>query len=200
MEETAVWTRWFGPTLRWTVVGSHRFSNAFVDLVGPSRAANATPFCTDQRLYEVVRADRGRPDAKIDHVPGCADTTSTNTSGIAAAVAAAAGAEVALVFVGLSPCGDKAIPTCNEGESHDRNHGLDDEGALGLPGAQQRLVAGGVGLFLRHKQAVALHRPAVEGGVALDRGLRCVVGRAGSSRRWRPPTRATSWCWSTAAH
>ena len=70
---------------------------------------------------------------------GVPDTATNETSGIAAAAAAAKAADVAIVFVGLTPCNGWGKQVCNEGESHDRNEHLSYQG-IGLPGAQQALV------------------------------------------------------------
>ena len=124
------------PPMRVAMIGPH--ANATDALLSIYHGDNHVV----QQHSPLQAAQRAWPEATITHVAGCADTTSQDTAGIAAAAAAASSADVALVFVGLSPCGDNKIPTCNEGESHDRNHNLGgaDEGALGRPGAQQQLV------------------------------------------------------------
>ena len=65
--------------------------------------------------------------AQVSVVPGLNNTVGRpwDASGVAAAAAAAKAADIALVFVGLTPCQGKLAgpwyaPTCNEGESHDR--------------------------------------------------------------------------------
>lgn len=86
--------------------------------------------------------------AEITVAPGLNDTVNTtlDMTGINNAAAAAQSADVAVVCVGLSPCGGQFksgpwyMPTCNEGESHDRNEHLPTEGSLELPGSQQALV------------------------------------------------------------
>eukprot|EP01043_Picozoa_sp_COSAG02_P027496 COSAG02_NODE_1626_length_11587_cov_49.302577_7_plen_337_part_00 len=65
------------------------------------------------------------PSATITHVAGVNDTATINTSGIPAAVAAAKAADVAIVFIGLTPCNGWSKQVCNEGESHDRNEHYD---------------------------------------------------------------------------
>ncbi len=65
----------------------------------------------------------------VDHVPGCT-LTGDDTSGLPAAVAAARGADVALVVVGER---SGLTPECTTGESRDR---VD----LDLPGVQQQLL------------------------------------------------------------
>lgn len=65
------------------------------------------------------------PSATITHVPGVNDTATVDTSGIPAAAAAAKAADVAIVFVGLTPCNGWTSQVCNEGESHDRNEHFD---------------------------------------------------------------------------
>ena len=65
------------------------------------------------------------PSATITHVAGVNDTATINTSGIPAAVAAAKDADIAIVFVGLTPCNGWSAQICNEGESHDRNEHYD---------------------------------------------------------------------------
>ena len=61
------------------------------------------------------------PLLETHYAQGVRDTASNDTSGIEEAAAVAAGADVAVVFVGLSPCnGWRRGDPCNEGESHDR--------------------------------------------------------------------------------
>ncbi|MCB0073498.1 MAG: glycoside hydrolase family 3 C-terminal domain-containing protein [Caldilineaceae bacterium] len=69
------------------------------------------------------------PATEVRYAQGC-DVNSTDTGGFAAAVAAAQGADVAVVVVG-----DKAglVPDCTSGEFRDSAH-------LTLPGVQQELV------------------------------------------------------------
>lgn len=85
--------------------------------------------------------------ADITVVPGLNNTVGRpwDAEGVAAAAAAAKAADIAIVFVGLTPCqgslmGPWYAPTCNEGESHDRNEHTPQLGSLELPGAQQALV------------------------------------------------------------
>ena len=80
------------------------------------------------------------PGMQIVHAEGVNDTTRNDQSGFAEAVAAARAADVAVVFVGLTPCNGWGPTPCNEGESHDRNEHLDSAGDIGLPGSQQALV------------------------------------------------------------
>jgi len=70
------------------------------------------------------------PDVTITHELGCADT-GDDTSGIAAAVAAAEAAEVAIVFVGAR---SGLVPSSTVGEARDAT-------SLDLPGVQRDLVA-----------------------------------------------------------
>ncbi len=70
------------------------------------------------------------PDATITHTPGC-EADGTATGGIAAAVAAAASADVAILFVGAK---SGLVPECTVGEARDATD-------LDLPGVQRQLVA-----------------------------------------------------------
>jgi beta-D-xylosidase 4 len=88
----------------------------------------------------LMAAKQRWPTAQIVHAEGVNDTTRNDTSGFAAAVAAAKAAELAVVFVGLTPCNGWGPTPCNEGESHDRNEHLASAGQLELPGSQQALV------------------------------------------------------------
>ena len=99
-----------------------------------------------------ARATASRADAALRKWAGKADVTVVpglnNTVGrsYAAAAAAAKAADIAIVVVGLTPCGGHARSgpwfdlECNEGESHDRNEHTPDLGSLELPGSQQALV------------------------------------------------------------
>lgn len=78
--------------------------------------------------------------ATITHVAGVPDTATVDLTGIPAAAAAAKAAEIAIVFVGLTPCNGWGKQVCNEGESHDRNEHFDSANKLELPGSQQALV------------------------------------------------------------
>ena len=80
------------------------------------------------------------PSATITHVAGVNDTGTVATGGIPAAIAAAKAADLAVVFVGLTPCNGWGKQICNEGESHDRNEHFASSGELQLPGSQQALV------------------------------------------------------------
>ena len=62
---------------------------------------------------------------QVTHVAGVNDTATIDTGGIPAAAAAAKDADVAVVFVGLTPCNGWSKQVCNEGESHDRNEHYD---------------------------------------------------------------------------
>lgn len=73
--------------------------------------------------------------ATVADAPGCFDVVCSNSSGIAAATAAAKAAELTVVFVGL----DSTV----EGEGHDRAETTCDGASrprLGLPGCQEQLV------------------------------------------------------------
>ncbi len=70
------------------------------------------------------------PGATITHERGC-DDSGTDTSGIPAAVEAAAAADLAIVLVGAK---SGLIPECTVGEARDATD-------LGLPGVQSQLVA-----------------------------------------------------------
>ena len=70
------------------------------------------------------------PGTTITHEPGCADT-GHDRSGLPAAVAAAAAADVAVVFVGAR---SGLVPSATVGEARDATD-------LGLPGVQSELVA-----------------------------------------------------------
>ena len=79
-------------------------------------------------LLEGIRS-RAAPGARVAYARGC-DVSGDDASGIEEAVAAARGAEVAIVAVG----GRSGLSDgCTSGEFHDRAE-------LGLPGLQQRLV------------------------------------------------------------
>jgi beta-glucosidase len=69
------------------------------------------------------------PDARVVHAAGC-EISGNDTSGIDSAVAAARGADVALVFVGGR---SGLVPACTVGEARDATD-------LGLTGVQQQLV------------------------------------------------------------
>jgi len=70
------------------------------------------------------------PGTDVVHAHGC-EVTGSDASGIAAAVEAAAGADVAIVFVGAK---SGLVPDCTVGEARDATD-------LDLPGVQPRLVA-----------------------------------------------------------
>lgn len=68
----------------------------------------------------------------VDYAPGVPTADSNDTSGVAAALAASASADVTLAFLGL----DQAL----EREGLDRDY-------LGLPPAQETLLQGGSSAF-----------------------------------------------------
>ena len=79
--------------------------------------------------YANVTDSKGRP-VVLNVIPGCYDARCTNDTGIVAAVAAAAAADVVMVAVG--------IDGTFEGENND---GRALSGDIGLPGLQQELVS-----------------------------------------------------------
>ena len=100
---------------------------------GPNPLADShTPLLALQRA---AAAAPGGPVA-VRSAVGCVDGAPCNdTSGFAAAVAAAQGARVALVFCGLAPSnGGGAVPGKSEGEELDRVN-------ITLPGHQEDLIA-----------------------------------------------------------
>ena len=86
-------------------------------------------------------------NASATVVPGCRDVSCTDSSGIAAAVAAAAQADVVLVALGLSSDGD--VMDRFEGENNDRRA---LSGDIRLPGHQEELAL---------KAAAAAKRPII---------------------------------------
>ena len=116
-----------------------------VAVVGPLANASQTylgnysPINTlvnNQSLLAAVQR-RGVADGfSVAYAPGCAGVACPNSSGFGDAVAAAAGADVALVVLGLcsdSCPGGAADAAVREGEGHDRT-------SLELPGLQTALA------------------------------------------------------------
>jgi beta-glucosidase len=87
------------------------------------------PFFTDH-VTPLAGLRAALPDSDITHQLGCSDA-GDDTSGIAAAVAAAEAADVAIVFVGAR---SGLVPTATVGEARDATD-------LDLPGVQSELVA-----------------------------------------------------------
>jgi len=100
---------------------------------GPNDPLNFTlPGCDIQSPYDAMCKAFNGTQVKVVTAPGC--TVNVNdSSGIPAAVAAAAGADLIVLTVGLDTC--QVGQFCSEGEANDRL------GSLDLPGAQPALVA-----------------------------------------------------------
>ena len=96
------------------------------DLQSPPALSNQIKLTTDALAQAVEAANAG---GSVVYAQGCA-VNSTDKSGFAAATAAAAGADVVVLFLGI----DETI----EAESHDRM-------GIGLPGVQHDLAAGARG-------------------------------------------------------
>ena len=98
---------------------------------GPGGHLTADPRCHVVTVREALGAAAAAGGWALAYAPGT-DINTVNASGIAAAVAAAAGADVIVAAVGLDTCQESA---CSEGEAHDRLVTLD------LPGSQPALIA-----------------------------------------------------------
>jgi beta-glucosidase len=98
---------------------------------GPGGAATADARCHIVTLAEALAAAGAARGFAVSFVPGT-DINRDNETGIAAAVASAAGADVIVLAAGLDTCQETF---CSEGEANDR---LD---TLALRGAQPALLA-----------------------------------------------------------
>lgn len=129
-------------TTKIAIVGPH--ANA-TDVMRSNYCGANTRVLSNSPSQAALRKWAGK--AEVSVVPGLNNTVGRpwDPAGVAAAAAAAKAADIAIVFVGLTPCqgnlaGPWYAPTCNEGESHDRNEHTPDLGSLELPGSQQALV------------------------------------------------------------
>lgn len=95
--------------------------------------------CHVVSLREALSADASAAGFALHYAPGLLDPLSNDTSGFAAATAAAATADAVVLAVGATTCADPAA--CNEGESNDRvTNAGGGEGLLGFSGAQLALI------------------------------------------------------------
>ena len=98
---------------------------------GPGGNLTADPRCHVSTLRESVAAVAAARGFTLAYARGCDVNTPNATGGFAAALAAAAGADVILFVGGLNTCQESA---CSEGEAGDRM------GSLDLPGSQLPLL------------------------------------------------------------
>lgn len=98
---------------------------------GPGGPLTADGRCHIVTLLQALGGAAAAGGWALAYAPGT-DINTVNETGIAAAVAAAAGADAIVAAVGLDTCQESA---CSEGEAHDRLATLD------LPGSQPALVA-----------------------------------------------------------
>jgi beta-glucosidase len=113
---------------------------------GPGAALDPDPRCHVVTLLEALTNVSASAGFTLGYAPGC-DVNTPNTSGIPAAVAAAAGADVIIAAVGLDTCQESY---CSEGEANDRGRGADSPApTLDFPGAQLPLLQALVAAYPR---------------------------------------------------
>lgn len=97
----------------------------------PGGALISDPRCDVVTLRAALEAEASKGGFELAYAPGCGVNTPNDTRGFAAALAAAAGADVVIAALGLNTCQETA---CSEGEANDRLTTLD------LPGSQLPLL------------------------------------------------------------
>jgi len=137
-----------GPAANWT---SHSSISSYIGNyagceLGPGGGIPSDPRCHVSTLLEALEnaaaVSGGMTSSSsfsLSYAPGCDINTPGDTSGIPAAVAAAASAEVIIVAVGLDTCQEDR---CSEGEANDRgvSGGQFPLAGLDLGGAQLPLL------------------------------------------------------------
>ena len=130
-----------GPTADWdrTATGSY-IGNYSPCEDGPGGSITSDPRCKVVTLRDALSA-RSAPVApwSLSYAEGCDVNTPNATAGFAAALAAAAGADVIVFAGGLSTCQESK---CSEGEANDRavSGGQFPAAGLDLPGSQLALL------------------------------------------------------------
>lgn len=108
---------------------------------GPNSPITSDPRCHVVSLREALANASAAGGWALAYAPGCDVNSVGNTSGFAAAIAAAAGADVIIAAVGLNTC--QVGDSCSEGEANDRAvaGGKFPAAGLDLPGEQLPLLA-----------------------------------------------------------
>lgn len=113
-----------GPAANWShsATGSYIGNYAGCE-AGPGGTPPSDPRCHVVTLLEALQTRSAAQGWELAFAPGCDVNTAGATDGFAAALAAAAGADVIIAAVGLDTCQESR---CSEGEANDR----------GVPGGQ----------------------------------------------------------------
>jgi beta-glucosidase len=129
-----------GPAASWnrTATGSYLGNYAGCEL-GPGGAISPDPRCTVITLLDALTAKSAEGPWSLAYAPGCDINSPNLTDGFAAAIAAAANADVIIAAVGLDTCQESR---CSEGEANDRgvDGGQFPSAGLDLGGSQVALL------------------------------------------------------------
>jgi beta-glucosidase-like glycosyl hydrolase len=127
-----------GPTATFTGTATSSYLGNYAPCNdGPGGAVPADPRCHVVDLREALGAAAGAHGFTLAYAPGV-PVNAVNTSGIAGAVAAAAGADAIVLALGLDTCQETV---CSEGEANDRGRGADSVApGLDFPGSQLDLL------------------------------------------------------------